>query len=64
MANKLSVDKKVAAVGMLCEGTSIRSVERVTGIHRDTILAGRSRRVHAAGRSGPAAGRAHRALRR
>lgn len=23
---------------MLCEGSSIRSIERVTGIHRDTIM--------------------------
>src|SRR5438477_9815061 len=36
--NKLSVDKKTAAVGMLCEGNSIRSVERMTGIHRDTVM--------------------------
>src|SRR5207237_10429190 len=36
--NKLSVEKKAAAVGMLCEGTSIRSVERITGIHRDTVM--------------------------
>lgn len=38
MANKLSVDEKVCAVGMLCEGNSIRSVERMTGIHRDTVM--------------------------
>lgn len=38
MANKLSTDEKVSAVGMLCEGSSIRSVERITGIHRDTIM--------------------------
>ena len=38
MANKLNNDEKVAAVAMLCEGSSIRSVERVTGIHRDTIM--------------------------
>ncbi len=36
--NKLNVEKKVTAVGMLCEGSSIRSVERITGIHRDTIM--------------------------
>jgi hypothetical protein len=35
MANKLSVEKKAAAVAMLCEGNSIRSIERMTGIHRD-----------------------------
>ncbi len=38
MANKLSNDEKVSAIGMLCEGSSIRSVERITGIHRDTIM--------------------------
>ncbi len=38
MANKLSVDEKVSAIGMLCEGNSIRSVERMTGIHRDTVI--------------------------
>src|SRR5439155_12765252 len=36
--NKLSVEKKAAAVGMLCEGSSIRSVERISGIHRDTVM--------------------------
>ena len=36
--NKLSVEKKAGAVGMLCEGSSIRAVERITGIHRDTIM--------------------------
>src|SRR2546422_317015 len=36
--NKLNVEKKAAAVGMLCEGSSIRSVERITGIHRDTVM--------------------------
>lgn len=38
MANKLGLDEKTNAVGMLCEGNSIRSVERMTGIHRDTIM--------------------------
>src|SRR6266568_5736086 len=36
--NKLTIEKKAAAVGMLCEGSSIRSVERITGVHRDTIM--------------------------
>ena len=36
--NKLNVEKKTAAVGMLCEGSSIRSVERIAGIHRDTVM--------------------------
>jgi IS1 family transposase len=38
MANELKNDKKVMAVSMLCEGASIRSIERITGIHRDTIM--------------------------
>jgi len=36
--NKLSLDKQTAVVSALVEGTSIRSVERMTGIHRDTIM--------------------------
>jgi IS1 family transposase len=38
MANNLSKEKQTAVVSMLCEGNSIRSVERMTGIHRDTIM--------------------------
>jgi IS1 family transposase len=38
MANNLETGKKVLAVSMLCEGSSIRSIERVTGVHRDTIM--------------------------
>jgi IS1 family transposase len=38
MANQLSNEKKTAAVSMLCEGSSIRSIERMTGIHRDTVM--------------------------
>lgn len=38
MANKLSSDRKISAVSMLCEGSSIRSIERMTGIHRDTVM--------------------------
>jgi IS1 family transposase len=33
----LSTEKKVAALSALVEGNSIRSIERMTGIHRDTI---------------------------
>jgi len=36
--NKLSLDKQTAVVSALVEGTSIRSVERMTGVHRDTIM--------------------------
>jgi IS1 family transposase len=38
MANVLPTEKKAVAVSMLCEGNSIRSVERMTGIHRDTVM--------------------------
>src|SRR5271169_2316935 len=37
MANILKFEKKVAAISMLCEGSSILAVERITGIHEDTI---------------------------
>jgi len=38
VANNLEPEKKVLAVSMLAEGNSIRSIERITGIHRDTIM--------------------------
>lgn len=38
MANVLSIDKKIAVIASLAEGSSIRSIERITGIHRDTIM--------------------------
>jgi IS1 family transposase len=38
MANVLSTDKQIAIIGSLAEGSSIRSIERVTGVHRDTIM--------------------------
>jgi transposase-like protein len=38
MANILKPEKKTLAVSMPAEGTSIRSIERVTGVHRDTIM--------------------------
>src|ERR1700685_658610 len=38
MATVLSTDKKSAVIGALAEGSSIRSIERVTGVHRDTIM--------------------------
>ena len=38
MANVLDTDKQIAVIGALAEGSSIRSVGRMTGIHRDTIL--------------------------
>jgi len=38
MANNLETEKKVLAVSMLAEGNSIRSIERMTVVHRDTIM--------------------------
>jgi len=38
MANILPVEKQVTAVSALAEGMSIRSVEAMTGIHRDTVM--------------------------
>ncbi|MGA2171016.1 MAG: hypothetical protein ABSG62_22755 [Terracidiphilus sp.] len=38
MANRLSTDRKIAVIGSLAEGSSIRSIERITGVHRDTIM--------------------------
>ena len=36
--NILPFDQQVAAISCLCEGMSIRSTERLTSIHRDTIM--------------------------
>jgi IS1 family transposase len=36
--NTLKIEKQEAAISALVEGVSIRSVERMTGIHRDTIM--------------------------
>lgn len=36
--NRLSIDRQATAISALVEGNSIRSVERMTGIHRDTIM--------------------------
>jgi IS1 family transposase len=38
MANILKTEKKVAVVSMLCEGSSMASIARITGIHPDTIM--------------------------
>jgi IS1 family transposase len=38
MANVLNANKQVAIIAGLAEGSSIRSIERVTGVHRDTIM--------------------------
>ncbi|RJO69657.1 MAG: transposase [Myxococcales bacterium] len=36
--NKLPRDKQRTILSMLVEGNSIRSIERMTGVHRDTIM--------------------------
>lgn len=36
--NYLSKDKQITITAALAEGNSIRSIERMTGVHRDTIM--------------------------
>jgi IS1 family transposase len=38
MANKLATEKKMTVISMLAEGSSIRSIERITGVNRNTIM--------------------------
>lgn len=38
MAKHLKLEAKTQAVSMLCEGASIRGIERVRSTHRDTIM--------------------------
>ncbi len=38
MANVLNLDKQITIIGALAEGSSIRSIGRITGVHRDTIM--------------------------
>jgi len=38
MANHLATHKKLSVLHHLVEGSSIRSTERLTGVHRDTIM--------------------------
>src|SRR5882724_7816051 len=38
MANNLKTEKKVAVISMLCEGSSIRAIERITGVNQNTIM--------------------------
>ncbi len=38
MPNALSTDKQVAVISALAEGSGIRQIERITGVHRDTIM--------------------------
>jgi hypothetical protein len=37
MANVLSKDKQTTMIAALAEGSSIRSLDRTTGVHRDTF---------------------------
>lgn len=36
--NKTSLDKQIQIISALTEGCSIRATERLTGVHRDTIM--------------------------
>lgn len=36
--NRLSLDCRTQIVSALVEGNSIRGTERMTGVHRDTIM--------------------------
>jgi hypothetical protein len=36
--NYLKTEQKIAVIAALAEGSSIRGTERMTGIHRDTIM--------------------------
>jgi IS1 family transposase len=38
MVNRLSIERRTQIIGALVEGNSIRSVERMTNTHRDTIM--------------------------
>jgi len=38
MANILNTDQQIAAISALAGGSSIRSIERIRGVHRDTIM--------------------------
>lgn len=38
MANVLNTEKQIAVISALAEGSSIRSIERITGINRNTIM--------------------------
>jgi transposase len=38
MPNVLKKDKQIAVIAALAEGMAIRQIERMTDIHRDTIM--------------------------
>ena len=59
--NRLSLTRRTQIIGCLVEGNSIRSTERMTDTHRDTIM---RLIVQVSGRSGtvqPSTSDAHRA---
>jgi hypothetical protein len=37
MANLLKMDKQIMVTGALADGSSVRSIERTTGVHRDAL---------------------------
>jgi IS1 family transposase len=38
MPNNLPIEKQAAVINALCEGASIRSTERITGVNRQTVM--------------------------
>jgi hypothetical protein len=38
MANVLNTDKQIAVIGAPAEGSIIRPIQLMTGVHRDTIM--------------------------
>ena len=57
--NVLAPQKRLAVIGALVEGNSIRSVERLTGIHRDTIEIDRNQKALESGGRGFESRQAH-----
>lgn len=49
MANQLGKEKQATIIASLCEDASIRAIERMTGVHRDTIMRLGLRVGHACG---------------
>ena len=39
MPDVLKTEKKIAVIAALAEGSAIRQIERMTGVHRDTTYA-------------------------
>jgi len=38
MADVLAPEKQIAIIGSLCEGSSIRAIERMTAVHLDSVM--------------------------